>query len=399
MCRYAAPRASALAAGPAFGAVLAAALGCAGPAAAQAPGDPGPPPPDPAGALSLAIENDTLGGTDRYYTNGLQIAWRSPSADLPSALAWLDRQLAFLQGPGTLRWGIAIGQSIYTPEDTQRRNPDPTDRPYAGYLYGALSLNRVTAESLSVLELQAGLVGPSAGGKFVQNGFHSVIGVDPARGWDYQLADEPVFGIVLDRKWRVALGGDERLGAELLPSATVSLGTAQTYAGAGALLRVGRNLAADFGPPRIRPALAGSSFFQPRGDDFGWYVFGGVEGRAVARDIFLDGNTWADSRSVDARPSSRICRPASPSCGGACASPIPRSGAPRSSTASAAASSNSARSVRASASDTSGRILRPLVSLFHAFRPGANLRFAWLAGPPAGRIRGLRTSQRLVPLV
>jgi hypothetical protein len=25
----------------------------------------------------------------------------------------------------------------------------------------------------------------------------------------------------------------------------------------------------------------------------------GVEGRAVARDIFLDGNTWRESRSVD----------------------------------------------------------------------------------------------------
>ncbi len=31
--------------------------------------------------------------------------------------------------------------------------------------------------------------------------------------------------------------------------------------------------------------------------------------------------------------------------------------------------------------------------------PGANLRFAWLAGLPAGRLRGLGTRQRLVPLV
>src|SRR5690606_10301957 len=31
--------------------------------------------------------------------------------------------------------------------------------------------------------------------------------------------------------------------------------------------------------------------------------------------------------------------------------------------------------------------------------PGANLRFAWLAGRPADRLRGLGTSRRLVPLV
>nr|WP_240790044.1 lipid A deacylase LpxR family protein [Roseomonas sp. HF4] len=261
-----------------------------------------PPPPDAAGTLSFGIENDVLGGTDRYYTNGLQIAWRSPSADLPAPLAWLNRQLDFLQGPGELRWGLALGQSIFTPQDTALYDPDPTDRPYAGYLYGALSLSRVTAMSLSVLEIQAGIVGPSAGGKFVQNGWHSVIGVAPSNGWDHQLSDEPTVALILERKWRVPLAGDETLGLELLPSVSGSVGNLQTYAAAGALLRVGRNLAADFGPPRIRPALAGSAFFQPQSDEFGWYVFGGVEGRAVARDIFLDGNTWAESRSVISRP-------------------------------------------------------------------------------------------------
>ena len=39
---------------------------------------------------------------------------------------------------------------------------------------------------------------------------------------------------------------------------------------------------------------------QPR-EDFEWYVFTGLEGRAVGRDIFLDGNTFRDSRSVDKR--------------------------------------------------------------------------------------------------
>ena len=47
--------------------------------------------------------------------------------------------------------------------------------------------------------------------------------------------------------------------------------------------------------------MAGSAFFQPDGQ-WGWYVFAGVEGRAVAHDIFLDGNTWRDSRSVDREP-------------------------------------------------------------------------------------------------
>ena len=34
-------------------------------------------------------------------------------------------------------------------------------------------------------------------------------------------------------------------------------------------------------------------------DRFNWYLFAGVDGRAVARNIFLDGNTFRDSHSVD----------------------------------------------------------------------------------------------------
>jgi lipid A 3-O-deacylase len=100
---------------------------------------PPPPPPDPRGTLSLSVENDSLGGSDRYYTNGLQLAWRSASAALPAPLAGLDRRLDWLLGPGALRWGLALGHSIYTPADTARRNPDPDDRPYAGHLHGAAS--------------------------------------------------------------------------------------------------------------------------------------------------------------------------------------------------------------------------------------------------------------------
>ncbi|MBE9604696.1 lipid A deacylase LpxR family protein [Acetobacteraceae bacterium H6797] len=266
------------------------------------PPEPLPPPPDPQGTWSLQVENDILNGTDRYYTNGLQLSWRSPSDDLPSPLAWLNQRLDFIQGPGTLRWGLALGHSIFTPQDTQRRNPDPTDRPYAGLLYGAASISRETATTLSVLELQLGMVGPSALGEQVQNNWHRFIGVDTAKGWDYQIKDEPVGALIIDRKWRLPLLMVGNVELEALPSASASLGNLQTYAAGGGLIRFGQGLDADFGPARIRPALAGSAFFQPKENSFGWYIFAGAEGRAIARDILLDGNTWRDSRSVDKRP-------------------------------------------------------------------------------------------------
>lgn len=277
-------------------------LGLAFAPAAAAQDLTAPPRPDPRGTVSLQVENDVIGNTDRYYTNGLQLTWRSPSADLPAPLAWLDRQLAFVQGPGALRWGVAAGHSIFTPRNTTLANPNPNDRPYAGLLYGAVSLTRNTGTSFSIVELQAGVVGPSAGGEWVQNEFHSRIGSPRARGWDYQLRDEFVAALLWNRIWRVPLLDAGVVQAELLPSATVSLGNLQTYAGVGGMLRIGRMLDADFGPPRIRPALSGSQYFQPTDNGLGWYLFAGAEGRAVANDITLDGNTWRDSRGVDRRP-------------------------------------------------------------------------------------------------
>ena len=79
----------------------------------------------------------------------------------------------------------------------------------------------------------------------------------------------------------------------------VELGTVRVAASAGARVRFGQGLDRDFGAPRIRPAIADAP--APVGEGFGWYVFGGVGGSVVGRDIFLDGNTWRDSRSVSRR--------------------------------------------------------------------------------------------------
>ncbi|WP_424140725.1 lipid A deacylase LpxR family protein [Roseomonas chloroacetimidivorans] len=257
--------------------------------------------PDPSGTLSLTIENDFFGGSDRYYTNGFLLAWRSPSVGLPEPLSALDRTLDRLLGPGQVRWGLSFGQNIYTPQDTDRRNPDPRDRPYAGYLYGAATIAHSTGRAQTLAELQLGVVGPSALGEFVQNNYHDLINVRRAEGWDYQLKDEPVATLLLEQRWRLPLGRLGGFETEAIPAVTGAAGNVNTYASVGGLLRIGDGLDADWGPVRIRPALAGSGSFQPR-QEFGWYAFVGLEARGVARDIFLDGNTWRDSRSVDKRP-------------------------------------------------------------------------------------------------
>jgi len=285
-----------------IGAALLFLLAGLAPAGAQTPAEPVRK-ADPAGSFSLSFDNDLFAGTDRYYTNGIQLDWRSPSENPPAWLAWLNNRPGFLfpEG-GAPRWGLSVGQNIFTPSDTTRRNPDPLDRPYAGWLFGAVSLVSSTATAFGGLELQVGVVGPSALGRQVQNGVHRLRNFDRAQGWSYQIKDEVGVNLILARQWRfnreLGFGG---LGVGLVPSVTGSLGNVLTYASAGLVLRLGNNLTADFGPPRNRPALSGSAFFEP-GEGFGWYVFAGIEGRAVARNIFLDGNSFQDSRSVDRIP-------------------------------------------------------------------------------------------------
>jgi hypothetical protein len=250
------------------------------------------------GTWTFTYENDLLAGTDRYYTSGVQAAWRSPTYDPPAWLAAVTSGPLFPAG-GVPRWGLALGQNIFTPDDTDRRDPDPLDRPYAGWLYGAVSLSSATAREYGSVELQLGVVGPSALGEQTQNNVHDFLNIDRAFGWDRQIKDEPGVNLVLTRQWR--FNSDpvlDDIAVGIVPTLIGSLGNVQTYAAAGLMVRFGNELDADFGPPRMRPSISGSAFYQPDGR-WGWYVFAGVEGRVVARDIFLDGNTWRDSRSVD----------------------------------------------------------------------------------------------------
>lgn len=262
------------------------------------------------GVVTFAIENDVIAGTDRFYTNGFQFSYLSPPETLPPLFAPGEEiGRLFMRDDAQMRWGLSLGQQIYTPTDTARVIPDPGDRPYAGYLFLSASivgyaparpLEGVPGD-LGTLELYLGVVGPSALGEQVQNNFHDLIKDNPARGWDAQLKDEPALMLIGERKWQIQTllsEPEDGIGLEVSPHVAVALGNVQTYAALGATVRLGQGLAADFGAPRLRPALSGSGFLD--GDtDFGWYLFAGVEGRAVAQDIFLDGNTWRDSPSVE----------------------------------------------------------------------------------------------------
>ena len=150
------------------------------------------------------------------------------------------------------------------------------------------------------MELQLGVVGPASLAEQTQTFVHSILNDTKPEGWDTQLHNEPALLFEYERTWRFRQKLFESLELQADPHVGAALGNVYIFADAGAMMRVGFNLPDDFGPPRIDPALPGSYYFEPRKEGaFGGYLFLGVDGRAVAHDIFLDGNTWQESRHVD----------------------------------------------------------------------------------------------------
>lgn len=255
------------------------------------------------GTLSLVYENDTFAGTDRNYTNGIDIAYLSAPNAVPAPAHWFATHVMGADAGDTLYAGVGIGQSIFTPRDTEATVALPDQHPYAGWLHARFSSSVDSGKTLDTAAMDLGLVGPSSGAEWVQNHVHDLMGADEANGWDHQVRDEFGFVLSYERKWRALAewraGG---LGVDVMPNAAVSLGNVLTQGSVGLTFRVGQDLANDYGPPRVSPALAGAGFFAPR-DRFSWYLFAGVNGRAVAYNIVLDGNAFRDGGpSVHRKP-------------------------------------------------------------------------------------------------
>ena len=263
-----------------------------------------------AGSLVINSENDFFGsaGTDRYYTNGVKITiipeepprWADRLGD--RFCSWEGREKSQRKA------AFSFGQNIYTPRDIERSDLIVNDRPYGGWLYGGVGIHDRTERQLDTSEVILGMVGPQSYAREVQTRWHEhVIGLNNTReprGWDNQLANE--FGVVLlrERKWRIyehrwANG----FGFDCITHLGAALGNIHTYANTGGEVRFGWSLPDDFGTSHSRPAgdasgLTASEWQYPDTPLAAHYFIRG-DGRGVARNIFLDGSTFAHSHSVD----------------------------------------------------------------------------------------------------
>ncbi|MGZ5598448.1 MAG: lipid A deacylase LpxR family protein, partial [Usitatibacter sp.] len=247
---------------------------------------------------TLTLDNDFFAGFDRHYTNGFQVAVLGDTASLPRPI----RALHPFGSAVDKQYTFAIGQRIYTPADKAASSPDPDDRPYAGWLYALAEFRMRRDVVLDHFMVSVGVVGPASLARQSQDAVHRIIGDNVSQGWHAQIHNEPALLLAYERAWpRAAPVSFEGLQFDLTPRVGATVGNVLTYANAGAIARVGRGLPDDFPATHITlgPARDG---YRANTSSSGWYMWVGADARVVARNLFLDGNTFRASPSVERKP-------------------------------------------------------------------------------------------------
>ncbi len=249
-------------------------------------------------------DNDSRSGTlfrdaDRHYTSGIGLSGAVRTQEKRGFARWMD-SLTFEAERQAV--GIATGHLLFTPEDLTRTDVIRNDRPYAAYAYGGVFLQRQRGDHFEHLELDLGIVGPSALGEEVQTSIHENFAGELPRGWDNQIPDEPSIQATYRRKWRLGEHGrriqDGEWDWEVIPHVALTLGTLQRHFETGATLRAGWNLPDDFGPGRLGEPISATGL--PVMEQATIYGFTAVAVRIVEFNAFVEGSQFNESHGVSA---------------------------------------------------------------------------------------------------
>lgn len=236
--------------------------------------------------------------TDRFYTSGqgIEFGFGFEPAD-PSRFApgWEDPRFGV---------GISLKQRIFTASDIAIADPDPDDHPYSGWLTLGFSFQRADANRHDHFGLDLGIVGPQSYAEDIQKWVHTTWPDEVyPEGWGTQLKNEPALNITYQRTWRTDRAEIAGLKMDMLPAVRLDAGNVFLRARGEATVRLGWNLPDDFGPASFLGIKdhTGGGWDDP---DNPWSVYGYARASvdAVGRNIFIDGNTFASSRSASREP-------------------------------------------------------------------------------------------------
>jgi len=210
------------------------------------------------GQLSIMAENDITGHTDHYFTHGTRIQYVEDN-----------------------NWGFSVGQNMYTPDQKWREDLMPSNRPYAGYLYGSVfNTSYLANRDEFFTELQVGVVGPDSYAEKTQIWVHEHIGSMMPMGWDNQIPNH--FAFLLINRYTTHFLESKYFSID--PYIGSQVGNLADNVNAGFNVYVGYNLPTDRNQGRLIP------FKVVRGNNWNpyAYLYAGVEPRLVLYNMLLE---------------------------------------------------------------------------------------------------------------
>ncbi len=249
----------------------------------------------PAHRLTLRIDNDAFdfwmqpwNRPDEEYTSGVHITWSG--GDAPRwARSALSARTACVAGPTSCRTGrLEIGQDIYTPSvSVGSDRAAPNSRPNGGWLYLEQGASMLDVNQATELSITAGVTGDPSLARFTQRIAHQAAPeFNRPTDWSRKIGFEPGAIVTISHQRRAALV-DDAIGVDLVPRVSMSAGNIRTNTEAGLRLRGGWGLSHPWLPTTAHGELS---------------LLAGAYGRAVIRDIFLDGNSFTSSPRVGHEP-------------------------------------------------------------------------------------------------
>ena len=116
---------------------------------------------------------------DRYYTNGIELFYRSLDTSSNPKIAKKITE-------------YRAGQYMYNPQSVRAEKWTVHDRPFAGYLFLEAGMNTFyNSESVLKINFQIGIVGKESLAEGFQEQLHKLFGYPTVKGWEYQIKSTP----------------------------------------------------------------------------------------------------------------------------------------------------------------------------------------------------------------
>ena len=254
--------------------------------------------------VNFYFEDDVYTHTDDGYSAGerLSFLWYIPDEN------YTIYDTLFLDyGPSYSYFTFALTNQIFTPTDTNSKTLIENDRPYAGWSYAEFGMHKSSKKHLRSLLIKIGIIGSSSYSKEIQNNFHALIGNDYTKGWGNQLNNEIGVNLKYTHKWMLLSKSNTLFESSLVPFVEGELGNIAINAKGGVNTRIGYNIPKDFSVSSIDygadPGIPAYDEYQNMKKlPWSFSLNFSAAASVVERDIFLDGNSFGKSHSVEKEP-------------------------------------------------------------------------------------------------